>query len=336
VNQGPDTELRAIMDAQKRWLKVVAATLAMTVVVAVVGAVAAARATAATEGAAPPRELAFVRGAPSATEIYVVREDGSGLRRMTNNRVADYAPSWSPDGKRLLFVSNRDGDDELFVMDASGGNVRQLTRNRRQDVTPQWSPDGRSIAFASDRARPGEPEIWVMRAGGGGARRLVRTVNHRTWQDAQYSPTWSPDGRRLIFSMSVAESNPELHVVGADGKGLRRLTRTRGSIDVFGDDTMPDWSADGKTVVFVSNREQRSSDLWTMTADGRGQRPVLRRTNTDDWNPRLSPDGRTIAFTQLPFGGGPSSVWLVNRDGSGARRLTAGVEPDWRPAPAAR
>lgn len=310
------------MDTQRTLLKLVAASLAVTVVAAGAGAVAA---------AVPVRELAFVRGAPSATEIYVVREDGSGLRRMTNNRVADYSPIWSPDGKRLLFVSNRDGDDELYVMDASGKNVRQLTRNRRQDVTPQWSPDGETIAFASDRGRPGEPEIWIMRADGGGARRLLATVNHPGWQDAQYSPTWSPDGRRLIFSMPVAESNPELHVVGANGKGLRRLTRTRGSIDVFGDDTMPDWSADGKTVVFVSNREQRSSDVWTMSADGRGQRPVARRTTADDWNPRLSPDGRTIAFTQLPLGGGASSVWVMNRDGSGARRVTAGAEPDWRP-----
>ena len=277
------------------------------------------------------RELAFVRGAGAASELYAVREGGGGLRRLTRNGVADYSPVWSPDGKRLLFVSSRDGDDELFVMDASGRNARQLTRNRRQDLTPQWSPDGRSIAFASDRGRPGEPEIWVMRVDGGGARRLIRTVNHPGWQDAQYSPTWSPDGRRLIFTMPVAESNPELHVVNVDGSGLRRLTRTPGSIDKFGDDTMPDWSADGKSVVFVSNREQRTSDVWTMRADGSGQRPVVRRPRSDDWNPRLSPDGRSIAFTELPTGGAPSSVWLINRDGSGARRLTTGAEPDWRP-----
>lgn len=277
------------------------------------------------------RELAFVRGEAAATELYVVREDGTGLRRLTRNRAADFSPIWSPDGRQLLFVSRRDGDDELFVMDAAGQNVRQLTRNRSMDLTPQWSPDGMWIALASDRGRPGEPEIWVMRADGGGARRLVATVEH-SWQDRQYSPTWSPDGRRVVFTMAVADGNPELYVVGVNGRGLKRLTRTAGSLDVFGDDTMPDWSADGKTVVFVSNREQRSSDIWVMTAGGLRQRPLARRPASDDWNPRLSPDGGTVAFSELALPAGPASVALMRADGTFLKRLTRGSEPDWRPS----
>lgn len=281
--------------------------------------------------AAPADELAFVRGRAGATEIYTVKTDGRGLRRLTNNRFSDFSPVWSPDGERLLFVSNRDGDDELYVMDARGRNVRQLTRNRRQDVTPRWSPDGRHIAFASDRGRAGEPEIWLMRANGTGARRLVRTRNHPTWQDMQYSPVWSPDGKRVLFSMAAADSNPELYVVGSDGRGLKRLTRTRGSAEVFGDDTMPDWAADGSVVLFVSNREQTSSDVWGMAPDGTRQRPLVRRPGTDDWNPRPSPDGRTIAFTEHVLGAGRASIVLMNRDGSRLHRLGAGAEPDWRP-----
>jgi TolB protein len=281
--------------------------------------------------AADARHLVFVRGEGATAELYTVRADGSGLRRLTRNRAADYSPTWSPDGGRVLFASNRDGDDELFVVRASDGNVRQLTRNRRLDLTPQWSPDGRWIAFASDRGRPGEPEIWLMRPDGSGARRLVRTGNHPGWQDLQYSPTWSPDSRRLVFTMTAADSNPELFVVGVDGRGLKRLTRTRGSVDVFGDDTMPDWAPDGGTVVFVSNREQRSSDLWTMNADGTRQRPIARRHAADDWNPRFSPDGRTIAFTERDLPAGKPYVILVNGDGSGRRRIVAGAEPDWKP-----
>jgi len=284
-------------------------------------------------GAAPPSaaELAFVRGEGNTSEIYLIREDGSGLRRLTSNRVPDYSPIWSPDGRRILFVSSRDGDDELYVMNADGTHLRQLTHNRRQDLTPQWSPDGKRIAFASDRGRLGEPEIWIMRADGGGARRLVPTPNHPTWQDTQFSPTWSPDGKRLIFSMTAADSNPELYSVGADGTGLRRLTRTRGSYETFGDDTMPDWSNDGGTVVFVSNREQRSSDLWAMSPDGTRQRPLGRRPRTDDWNPRISADGHRLAFTEMRIADGRRSVWTMTMNGSNARRITPGYEPDWRP-----
>jgi TolB protein len=285
----------------------------------------------AASGAGSLREFAFVRGEGSATDIYVVREDGRGLRRLTRSPGADYSPIWSPDGRRILFVSSRDGDDELFVMDAAGRDVRQLTQNRGQDVTPQWSPDGGLIAFASDRARAGEPEIWIMRSDGTGARRLVKTVNHPNWQGFQYSPVWAPDGKRLIFSMAAAPSNPELYVVGVNGKGLERLTKTRGGVDVFGDDTMPDWSDDGASVVFVSNREQASSDIWTMNADGSAQKAVARRPGADDWNPRVSHNGRTIAFTERVLPGGQPFVCLMKSDGSAVKRLIAGAEPDWKP-----
>jgi TolB protein len=279
-----------------------------------------------------PRELVFARGEPSKSELYVIREDGRGLRRLTRNTVGDYGPAWSPDGRRILFASGRDGDDELYVMDANGRNVRRLTRNRRRhDLNGQWSPDGKSIAFASDRARPGEHEIFVMRANGTGARRLVRTVNHSGWQDAQFSPVWSPDGRRLVFSMTVSEGNPELFVVGVNGRGLKRLTFTRGDSETFGDDTMPDWSRDGRTIVFVSNREGRSSDLWVMNANGSRQRPIVRRPSADDWHPRYAPHGGKIAFSQLTPNGG-QHIWVLNADGTGAKRLGPGVEPNWRPA----
>jgi TolB protein len=279
-----------------------------------------------------PRELVFARGTPSRSEIYVIREDGTNLRRLTTNRAGDYAPVWSPDGRQILFVSARDGDDELNVMDAEGRSVRQLTRNRRSDMTPQWSPDGAWIAFASDRARPGEPQIWVMRANGTGARRLVRSVDHR-WQDFAYSPTWSPDGRRIVFSMTATDGNPELYVVGVDGRGLKRLTRTKGDNVVLGDDTMPEWSRDGKSVLFVSNREGRDSDIWVMSPDGRRQRPLVRRRGLDDWNPRLSPDGTKLAFTQLTPPAGVRSIWVMRYDGKGAKRLGPGFEAHWRPAP---
>jgi TolB protein len=311
---------------------------ATTLGLVLAGAVAATLASAAPSGGsgqAAPAELVFVRWSDrtstATSEIYRIREDGSRLRRLTRNRFSDASPVWSPDGKRILFVSNRDGDDELFVMDADGRNVKQLTRNRSSDLTPQWSPDGRTIAFASDRARRNEHEIWTMRADGSRAKRLLSTANHPRWQDFQFSPAWSADGSRLVFSMTFADGNPELYAVRADGKGLKRLTFTGGSTEELGDDAMPDWSAEGRRIVFVSNRESRSSDVWTMNADGSRQRPVLRRPASDDWHPDLSPDGRRIAFAELALRTGAQSVWLMNVDGSGARRITGGAEPDFRP-----
>jgi Tol biopolymer transport system component len=308
-----------------RRLGVVLATGAATAL-----ALGVALAAPAADGASQPRELALVRGDGTAAEIYVIRSDGKGLRRLTRNRVSDFSPAWSRDGQRILFASNRDGDDELYTMDANGKDVRQLTRNRSSDLTPRWSPDGRWIAFASDRARRGEPEIWLMRADGSSARRLVRTPNH-SWQDFQFSPTWSQDGGRLIFTMAVSDGNPELHRAAVDGTGLKRLTFTGGNSEQLGDDTMPDW-AFGR-VVFTSNRGGASSDLWTMRPDGSGQHAIARRSESDEWHPRLSPSGREVAFTQIAIATDRRSIWISRADGKNARVVTEGSEPDWRPKP---
>jgi len=252
-------------------------------------------------GTAAP-ELAFAR----AGNVWTIGADGKRARLLIRGA---YSPTWSPDGSRLAFVSRRSGDEEIYVARADGSGVTRLTRSPGPDLSPAWSSDGRGLTF-SRRA-----EIWTMNANGSSQRPLVR--KSKVWHE-HYSPTWH--GSRIVYSSNrVSFFNAELFAVPA-----KRLTFTKGSDGVLGDDGMPDFSPDGRRIAFTSNRDQQG-EIYVMRADGSGQRRLTRRPG-DDWAPDFSPDGKQIAFTQLP-----GTIWIMNADGTGLRRLTSGTDADWRP-----
>ena len=112
----------------------------------------------------------------SATaEIYVIDADGTGKpTRLTNNTEEERAPSWSPDGKRIVFCCRRGGPDlEICVMNADGTGQMQLTDNAIGDLTPSWSPDGQKIVFHRRVGQRGQFQLFVINADGTGEKQLT-------------------------------------------------------------------------------------------------------------------------------------------------------------------
>jgi Tol biopolymer transport system component len=219
--------------------------------------------------------------------IYAVRSDGRDLRRITRK---SGSPDWSPDGRRLVFAQS----EEIFVVGRRGGGLRKLTQ-MLADGSPQWSPDGKRIAFTRHEA--GSGRIYVMAANGNGQRRIA----------SGHSPRWSPDGQRLVFMGFIGFSGPPSMQAGrimtaeVNGSGKRAIARGN----------HPTWAPDGERIAFVRSSfipagrdwEVRESLLFTARADGSDVREVLRASEaiwegeigSELWEPRWSPDGRTIA-----------------------------------------
>jgi TolB protein len=160
-------------------------------------------------------------------------------------------------------------------------------------------------------------DVWVARADGTHARR----VTHR--RGDEFDPSWSPDGNRIAYrdSRRGINRNDEIYVAGADGAHARDVTRTPYN------EWSPSWSPDGRLIAFYSGQ------LFVMRPDGTHARAV---SSVEGEYPAWSPDGRRIAFMSAQpdaRGSDPDyDVVVVNRDGSGLRRLTDWPREDGWPA----
>ena len=217
------------------------------------------------DSACPPRPD-FSRGYVwrlDRFDIYTSSARGEQLRRLTNWNAYTAEGTLSPDGSRIVFTSLKDGDLDIYTMHIDGSDVRRLTTTPGYDGGPFFSPDGSKIVYrahhpadsasraeykallAQGLVRPTRMEIWVMNADGTDQRQVTNLGG------ANFAPSFTPDGRRIIFSSN--HTNPrrrdfDLYLVGLDGSGLERVT-THADFDWF-----PMFSPDGKRLAWASNR----------------------------------------------------------------------------------
>ena len=201
-------------------------------------------------GAAAAQETIFVdQWSPTESVLFVADADGANPRKLVAGSERDYNASFSVDDEWVVFTSERHGSADIFRVRADGMGLERLTDHPAFDDQAALSPDGRSLAFVSTRDR-GSTDIYLLDVPTGEVRNLTDAPG------GDYRPSWSPDGRMIAFSSERGKPprmaagrwehihEPSVYVMRADGGGVRRLTgdgRLAGS---------PEWSADGRRVVF--------------------------------------------------------------------------------------
>ena len=153
------------------------------------------------------------------SDLFLLSPEGRLMRRLTEHSDIDVSPTWSLDSRGIAFCSSRSGSPQIYVMNVNSGSVRRLTFRGDYNTSPSWSPKGNLIAYTS---RAGGFRIMTIDVDGGDPQEVT----------AGEDPSWSPDGRYLVFS-----HGGRLYIASKDGRSVKQLTGGRG------DDTSPAWSA---------------------------------------------------------------------------------------------
>ena len=162
------------------------------------------------------------------TDIYSVVLESRSKTRLTSGPSIDTAPSFSPDGKQIVFESDRGGRQQIYIMSSSGGDATRISFGKGSYGTPVWSPRGDMIAFT--KISQGRFHIGVMRTDGSNERLLTASF-------LDEGPTWSPNGRVIMFFRESAGTNgaPEIFSVDVTGRNLKRVKTIQNGSD-------PSWS----------------------------------------------------------------------------------------------
>jgi Ca2+-binding RTX toxin-like protein len=190
----------------------------------------------------PDPLIAFESDRDGNQEIYVMRPDGTGQRRLTQNAADDGNPSWSPDGSQIVFESNRSGTYQIHVMDVPdtglGTGLHRVTAGRQQKFNPNWidglgfneEGDEFSIDLIAYEVREGGGyNIYSAMPDGTGATRLTNSPG----EDA--APAWSPNAEFLTYQ-STKDGSYDVYVMENDGALQTRLSQPYSS-----DERNPDW-----------------------------------------------------------------------------------------------
>jgi len=223
----------------------------------------------------------------SASDDLAIRDLATGkIRQLTKHQSPHqtaYQSVPSPDGKQVAYGWYNDGRDEVRVVGVDGAEPRVLYSNAEVDAYPtDWSPDGKNILTILER-KDRTRQIALVSSRDASVR-LLKNSGER----GLARPRFSPDGRYIAYALQQAPESGEYDIFVLALEGGREIPLVQHPAN----DVYPDWTPDGKRVLFFSNRTGTMGAWWIQVAEGQPQgTPELIK-------PDLGKDLNAMGFTR--------------------------------------
>jgi serine/threonine protein kinase/Tol biopolymer transport system component len=247
------------------------------------------------------RRLVFGGPLPGAVgaDLFMADVRSGDIRQVSMITRDAIQPSVSPDGKTIAFQA-AENDYEIVEVPLDGSAAQSLISTRRNEFDPMWAPpNGEQLVFVTDRT--GNPQIWLKSLREGWERPLVTEKDFgQDWIAEFREPNFSPDGRRIAYTVAAGGGHSVYVSSVAGGKPLRV---SPDSID----ERSPTWSGDGAWIAFLQNVNGR----WTLVKarSGGGDQPVVLRDHCSPSHPKWNHRNNWIAVT------GTEGLSLISDDG---------------------
>jgi Tol biopolymer transport system component len=285
------------------------------------------------------RWIAFVRepAGDTGTARLVVKPPFAGPERIVTEYAFRRSDSlhyrqiaWAPDSRHLV-LARPDGDGptrSLYRVGARGGETTRLTESPTRDSAPALSPEGRRLAFGRQVGSHSEIHVVALTpelTPADGPRVLVGPDLLGTVQlNDGLTPAWTPDGGAIVFA--AFPRGP--HLFRVDASGAPRVQRIPAIGELLLEPVFRPWT--GQLAYASWTSSQTIMRLVIAPGAGGPATPAAFNSTRNDFQPRFSPDGRTVAFASDRLGA--RAVWLSHPDGSGLRELVPlGEHPAWSP-----
>ncbi len=254
--------------------------------------------------------IAFVGRRGSQKNLYMCDADGDNVVQVTHDDGICLSPSWAPDKNNLFYMSFARGFPDIFRIDLVAKRRYPVARFPGLNACAAVSPDGTELAVIL--SKDGNVELYVLELSR--ERKLQRLT--RTPHAAEASPSWAPDGKRLVY-VSDASGSPHLYLIGRHGGEGRRITF------VGRENVAPDWGPNG--LIAYSSRRGGKYVIYVLDPATQVERQIS-ATDADYEDPSWAPDGRhLVCIRKANF---CSELYILDTMGDDPIRLSA-VPGEW-------